>query len=213
MHVPDGFLSPGIWAGAGLVSAGALAGAVAKTRTVLQERQVPVLGVMAAFIFAAQMVNFPVAGGTSGHLLGGALAAILLGPWNAFLVMATVLFIQCLFFADGGLTALGANILNMALLAPFSAHFVYKAITRTAGSGGRARPAAVFAASWLSVMVAALACTLEISFSGTVPLRVILPAMAGWHALIGIGEGLITAAVVAFVLRHGIFSLEVEANE
>lgn len=107
MHIPDGFLDPKIWVGASALSAGALAAAVSNTRKVLEDRQVPALGVMAAFIFAAQMINFPVAGGTSGHLLGGALAAVLLGPWSAGLILTTVLVIQMLFFYDGGLTALG----------------------------------------------------------------------------------------------------------
>lgn len=201
MHIPDGFLTPGVWAGASVLSAGALARAVAKTRETLQDRQVPALGVVAAFIFAAQMINFPVAGGTSGHLLGGALAAILLGPWNAFLVMTTVLVIQCLFFYDGGLTALGANVLNMAVIAPWVAYGIYKLFTK-AGNMKSVRPLAIFFAAWFSVMAAALACTAEIVFSGSVPWLVALPAMAGWHALIGIGEGLLTTVVVAFVRQH-----------
>lgn len=201
MHIPDGFLTPGVWAGASVLSAGALAGAVAKAKETLQDRQVPALGVAAAFIFAAQMINFPVAGGTSGHLLGGALAAILLGPWNAFLVMATVLVIQCFFFYDGGLTALGANVLNMAVIAPWVAYGVYKLFAR-AGKNKFVQTAAVFIAAWFSVMTAALACTAEIVLSGTVPWPVVLSAMAGWHALIGIGEGLITTVVVAFVRQQ-----------
>ncbi|MEW6276024.1 MAG: energy-coupling factor ABC transporter permease [Bacillota bacterium] len=201
MHIPDGFLTPGVWAGASVLSAGALAGAVAKTRETLQDRQVPTLGVAAAFIFAAQMINFPVAGGTSGHLLGGALAAILLGPWNAFLVMTTVLTIQCLFFSDGGLTALGANVLNMAVIAPWVAYVMARLFKGTEGNKA-IRSAAIFFASWSSVMAAALACTVEIALSGSVPWQVALPAMAGWHALIGIGEGLITTVVVAFVRQH-----------
>ncbi|MEW6423705.1 MAG: energy-coupling factor ABC transporter permease [Bacillota bacterium] len=201
MHIPDGFLTPGVWAGASVLSAGALAGAVAKTRETLQDRQVPTLGVAAAFIFAAQMINFPVAGGTSGHLLGGALAAILLGPWNAFLVMTTVLVIQCLFFSDGGLTALGANVLNMAVIAPWVA-YVMARLFKGAEGNKAIRSTAIFFASWSSVMAAALACAVEIVLSGSVPWQVALPAMAGWHALIGIGEGLITTVVVAFVRQH-----------
>lgn len=196
MHIPDGFLDPKVWAGAGVVSAGALAGALAKTKRVLEERQVPLLGVMGAFIFAAQMVNFPVAGGTSGHLLGAALAAILLGPWSAMLIMAAVLIIQMLFFYDGGLTALGANVLNMAMIAPWVAYAIWRPF---ASSKGQA--VGVFLASWVSVMAAAAACSLELALSGTVPLKIVLPAMMGWHALIGIGEGIITTVAVAFVSR------------
>ncbi|MQL53873.1 cobalamin biosynthesis protein CbiM [Desulfofundulus thermobenzoicus] len=200
MHIPDGFLDPKIWVSASAISAGAVATAVTKTRRVLEDRQVPALGVMGAFIFAAQMVNFPVAGGTSGHLLGGALAAVLLGPWSAGLILTTVLVIQMLFFYDGGLTALGANVLNMAFIAPWVAWGVYRLITGPV-RGNAGRTIATFLASWLSVMAAALACTLEIALSGTVPLKVVLPAMMGWHALIGIGEGLITVVVITFVSR------------
>jgi cobalt/nickel transport system permease protein len=200
VHIPDGFLDTRIWVGAGVLSAGAVAAAVAKTRKVLEDRQVPALGVMAAFIFAAQMVNFPVAGGTSGHLLGGALAAILLGPWSAGLILTTVLIIQMLFFYDGGLTALGANVLNMAVIAPWVAYGTCRLVSNLFRSSA-GRTAAIFLASWMSVMAAALAASLEIAFSGTVPLKIVLPAMLGWHALIGIGEGLITVVVVSFVSR------------
>lgn len=201
MHIPDGFLDPKVWVIADLIGLGYLTQAIRKTRKVLENSQIPLLAVMAAFIFAAQMINFPVAGGTSGHLLGGALAAILLGPWNAGLIMTVVLIIQCLFFYDGGITALGANVLNMAVIAPWVAYGVYQGITRLfkgkRGQGGRF--GAIFSASWLSVMAAAIACTMEIVLAGAVPLKIALPAMTGWHALIGIGEGIITAAVVAVV--------------
>jgi len=200
MHIPDGFLDPKVWAGAYAVSAGALAAAVARTGKVLEQRQVPTLGVMAAFIFAAQMVNFPVAGGTSGHLLGGALAAVLLGPWSAGLILTTVLVIQMLFFYDGGVTALGANVLNMAVIAPWVAYGVYRAFNPLV-KGPVGRNAAIFVAAWLSVVAAALACSLEIALSGTVPLKVVLPAMLGWHAIIGLGEGLLTVVAVAYVAR------------
>jgi len=198
VHIPDGFLDPKIWVVADLVGIGYLAQAVRKTRKVLENRQIPTLAVMAAFIFAAQMINFPVAGGTSGHLLGGALATILLGPWNAGIIMTTVLIIQCLFFYDGGVTTLGANVLNMAVIAPWVAYAVYQASTRLfKGQGGKV--GGIFLASWLSVMFAALACSVEIALSGYIPLKVVLPAMTGWHALIGIGEGVITAVVVSVV--------------
>ncbi|MGB9804598.1 energy-coupling factor ABC transporter permease [Desulfofundulus sp.] len=200
MHIPDGFLAPQVWLSTSAVSAGALAGALAQTRKTLEERQVPLLGVMGAFIFAAQMVNFPVAGGTSGHLLGAALAAVLLGPWNAMLIMTAVLVIQMLFFYDGGLTALGANVLNMAVIAPWVAYGTYRLVAGLL-RGNASRAVAVSLASWVSVMAAALACSLELALSGTVPLRIVLPVMMGWHALIGIGEALITTAAVAFVFR------------
>lgn len=200
MHIPDGFLDPKVWLGASAISAGALAGAMTQTRKALEEEQVPRLGVMGAFIFAAQMINFPIAGGTSGHLLGAALAAVLAGPWSAMLTLTAVLVIQMLFFYDGGLTALGANVLNMAVIAPWVAYGTCRSVTGLF-KGNAGRIAAIFLASWLSVMASALACSLELALSGTVPLKVVLPAMMGWHALIGIGEGLITTVVVDYVSK------------
>lgn len=197
MHIPDGFLDAKTWLGAAALSGAAVSYSLKKTRESLQDRQVPALGVMAAFIFAAQMVNFPVGGGTSGHLLGAALAAALLGPWSASLILTTVLIIQALFFADGGITALGANVLNMAVIAPLVAHLIYRFL-------GIRRLLAIFLGSWCSIVAAAIAAALELALAGTIPLSVVLPAMVGWHALIGIGEGFITCAVVAFVNRSGL---------
>lgn len=205
MHIPDGFLGLKTCIAAYTASAGALAFGVAKTRKVLDDRQVPALGVMAAFIFAAQMINFPVGIGTSGHLLGAAMAAILLGPWSAGIILATVLAIQFLFFYDGGFTALGANVLNMAVIAPWVAFGAYRVVSYLF-KGNVGKIMGTFLASWLSVMAAALAATLELGLSGSVPLKAALPAMAGWHALIGIGEGLITVAVVSFVIKTGLIS-------
>ncbi|AIS52147.1 putative fused nickel transport protein NikMN [Thermoanaerobacter kivui] len=198
VHIPDGFLDPKVWMGASAVSAGALARALVQTKKTLEERQVPLLGITGAFIFAAQMFNFPVAGGTSGHLIGAALAVVLLGPWSATLILTAVLVIQMLFFYDGGLTALGANVLNMAVIAPWVAYGTYRLFVGLF-RGNIGRVAAIFVASWLSVMAGAMACSLELALSGTVPLRIVLPDMMGWHALIGIGEGLITTVVVSFV--------------
>lgn len=202
MHIPDGFLDPRTWVSASILSAGGLAYSVKKTGETLGERQVPAMGVMAAFIFAAQMVNFPIAGGTSGHLLGAALATVLLGPWCAAIIITTVLIIQCLFFQDGGVTALGANVLNMAIIGPLVAAGIYSSITRFAGDKKGAN-AGVFLAALASVVVAAVFAALELAFSGTVPFKVVFPAMIGWHVLIGIGEGLITVAVVSFVRSIG----------
>jgi len=181
------------------VSAGALAFGVREANKRLGERHIPLMGVMGAFIFAAQMLNFPVAGGTSGHLIGAALAAILLGPWAATIVMACVLIVQCLIFQDGGLISLGANIFNMGFLASFGGYYVYRLFTKVMGEGRRSQLAGGFAAGWVSVLLASIACALELSVSGTAPIKVALPAMAGVHALIGVGEGLITLAVLGFV--------------
>ncbi len=206
MHIPDGFLNVQTWASAYLISAGSLSYGIKKSREDLSDRQVPRLGVMAAFIFAAQMVNFPVvAGVASGHLLGAALAAILLGPWSASLILTTVLAIQMLFFGDGGFTALGANVLNMAVVAVLAGFAAYKLFSRIL-PGALGRNVSIFIASWLSVMAAALMTALELGLSYSVhqvPVTLILIPMLGWHMLIGIGEGLITVAVVNFVEKLG----------
>jgi cobalt/nickel transport system permease protein len=199
MHIPDGFVSAPI-AGVGFAISGvAVAVAVRMTNRNLAERTVPLMGVMAAFIFAAQMMNFPVAGGTSGHMLGGALAAILLGPWAAIIVMTTVVGVQALIFQDGGLAALGTNVFNMGVVAVFVGYGVYWTFARFATVAPWVRIAGPFAAAWVSVQLAALACTFELALSDTSPLNVAFPAMMGVHALIGIGEGLITTAAVAFI--------------
>lgn len=199
MHIPDGFLNVPTAAITYAVSAGALAYGVREANKKLREKHVPLMGVMGAFIFAAQMLNFPVIGGTSGHLIGAALAAILLGPWAATIVMACVLIVQCLIFQDGGLISLGANIFNMGFLASFGGYYAYRLCTKVLGKERRSQLAGGFAAGWTSVFLAASACALELGASGTSPIKVALPAMAGVHALIGIGEGLITLAVLGFV--------------
>jgi cobalt/nickel transport system permease protein len=199
MHIPDGFLSTGVSVAAWAGSAGGLGYALKQVNKTLGERQVPLMGVTAAFIFAAQMLNFTVIGGTSGHLLGGALAAILLGPWAGMLVLTSVLVIQALLFQDGGLLALGANILNMAVIGVLVGWAAYRLLYRLLGS----RPWAVFVsgfvAGWLSVVLASLAAAVELAMSGTLAWQIVIPAMGGIHALIGIGEGLITVGVLAFL--------------
>ncbi|RPI21438.1 MAG: cobalamin biosynthesis protein CbiM [Chloroflexota bacterium] len=198
MHIPDGMLSVAVSLISWVVSAAVLMLALRRTRGELGERQAPLMGVMAAFIFAAQMINFPVAGGTSGHLLGGALAAIMLGPWAGMLVMTSVIIVQGLLFQDGGLLVMGANILNMGLLTVAISYGLYRLVS---GSRPGVRlPVAGFTA-WLSVMAAALATALELWLSGTSPLRFVAPAMLAVHALIGLGEALITVAALSFILR------------
>jgi cobalt/nickel transport system permease protein len=160
---------------------------------VLKDKMVPLMGMMAAFIFAAQMLNFPVAGGTSGHLIGGVLAAVLL-------VIAIVLVVQCLIFQDGGLTALGANVVNMSLFGAVLGYYIYAGIRGGSKREGRILTGAAVAA-WVSVVAASAACAVELALSDTSPLRVALPAMVGVHCLIGIGEAIITCLVIAFVLK------------
>lgn len=198
LHIPDGFLSLPV-AGAGwLVSLLLLAWALRRTQELLGEAMVPLFGVLAAFVFAAQVVNFPIVGGTSGHLLGAALTAILLGPWSAVVVMSAVVVVQAVLFQDGGLLALGCNLLNMAVLAPLSAHVVYRVV----GSSAAWRGAAAVLAGWLSVVVSAAATGTELVWSGTFPAAVTMPALLGIYAVVGLGEGLLTAAVLSFLRRN-----------
>ena len=200
MHIPDGFLNIATVATTYAVSAGGVGNAVRIANKKLGEKQVPLMGILAAFIFAAQMLNFPIAGGTSGHFLGAALAAILLGPWAAVLIMSCVLLAQCLIFQDGGLLALGANIFNMGIVASFSSYYIYRLVTLLMGDGRRGILVGGFAGAWVSVFLASIVCAIELAVSGASPMGIVLPAMAGVHALIGIGEGLITGAVLSLVL-------------
>ncbi len=158
------------------------------------------LGVMSAFVFAGQMVNFPVAGGTSGHLLGGVLAAVFLGPHAAAMVLATVLTVQCLFFQDGGITTLGANLFNLALVGVYVGYGVFRGCTRWLGERAGWVIGVVLGA-WSSIVAASGVCALQLAASGTAPLRLVLPAMLITHAVIGLGEAAITLAVVSFVRR------------
>jgi len=200
MHIPDGFLNIATVATTCAVSAGGVGNAVRLANKKLGEKQVPLMGVLAAFIFAAQMLNFPIVGGTSGHLIGAALAAILLGPWAGVLIMSCVLIAQSLIFQDGGLLALGANIFNMGIVASFSGYYIYRLVTLLLGNGRRGTLVGGFVGAWGSVFLAAIVCAIELAVSGASPIGVVLPAMAGFHALIGIGEGLITVAVLSLVL-------------
>jgi len=211
MHIPDGFLDVKTWVSLDIVSVVLVALAIRKTNRRLGEKSIPMMGVLAAFIFAAQMLNFPVAGGTSGHFMGSVLAAILLGPFAGLLIMTLVLIVQCFIFQDGGLTALGANIFNMGIIGALVGYYIFQGLDRLMRSRkGYQKKFVVFVISWLSIVLAASFCALELSISGIVPLRIVLPAMAGIHSLIGIGEGLITVAVVSFIskVRPDLLNLE-----
>ena len=198
MHIPDGFLSIMMAVLCWLITATIVGIAVSRTNKSLGERQVPLMGVMAAFIFAAQMINFPVAGGTSGHLLGGALAAITLGPWAGMLVMTAVIAVQGLLFQDGGLLVMGANILNMGLLTAAVGYGLYRSVL---GKSQGTKLVVAGIAAWLSVMTGALSTALQLWLSGTSNLQTVVIAMLGVHALIGLGEALITVAALGFILR------------
>jgi cobalt/nickel transport system permease protein len=198
LHVPDGFLTLSMALLSWGVTIVLLGLAVKRSKTALNDRQVPLMGIMAAFIFAAQMLNFPVAGGTSGHFLGGALAAIVLGPWAGMLVMASVIGIQALLFQDGGLLVMGANILNMGLLTVLIGFGMYRLVV---GRNSKIRLWVTGVAAWFSLMAGAVGTSLMLWLSGTSPLRVVFPAMVGVHALIGIGEALITVAAISFISK------------
>lgn len=202
MHIPDGFLNTPVIGVTWVVAIGLIAVCLKRVQTDYQERAVPLMGVCAAFIFAAQMINFPVPGGTSGHLLGGTLAAILLGPWAGSLVMAVVFIVQAVLFQDGGLTVLGANIFNMGLVGTFGGYYLYKAIRLAVGfNTWRGMAIATGVAAWTSVVVASLCCAVQLALSGTVALPLAISAMLTWHILIGIGEALITVSTVSYIWR------------
>lgn len=201
MHIPDGMLSVPVMAASGATSVGCAAYAVRWARRHLDPERVVLMSVMAALVFALQMLNFPVAAGTSGHFAGGAAAAILLGPWPAALVLITVLAVQALLFGDGGVLAFGANVLNLAIVAPLVGYAVWRGIRRTITARSGA-PVAAFAAAWVAVVASAVLAGVEIWLSGVARLGLIVSAMGAWHAIIGIGEGAITAGLVAYVLNR-----------
>ncbi|MBF0312488.1 MAG: energy-coupling factor ABC transporter permease [Oligoflexia bacterium] len=202
MHIPDGFLSIPVSASAwGITTVYALfAHRKMKEMVVKSMESIPLIACTASFIFAAQMLNFPVLGGTSGHFLGATLATILFGPFIAFLVLSIVLAIQCLFFADGGLLALGANIIIMGVVAPLVASVVLNGLKTIISERW-----SVLVASWASVVCASLACSLLLSLSGTIAFAIVTPAMLLVHALIGIGEALITAAAVFYLQKTAVW--------
>ena len=198
LHAPDGFFSLPIAIAGYAIAAVIIAVAIYRTNRELNERLVPMMGVMAAFIFAAQMINFPVAGGTSGHLIGGALAAIILGPWAAILVMTAVVGLQALLFQDGGLVVLGINLIGMCIVSVFAGYGAYWVVRKLGSTFGHVFVGG-FVGAWISVVASAALMALALAISGTLPLSVALPVMVGVHALIGAGEGLITIFALSFI--------------
>lgn len=199
MHIPDGFLSVPVSIVFWILSIIVIGIALRKANQTLGERQVPLMGVMAAAIFAGQMLNFSVTGGTSGHLLGAAIATILLGPWPAVLVMTAVVSVQALLFQDGGILALGANLFNMAVIGVFVSYAVYTILTQLFKKQSWGIFVAGFSAAWISILIASFSCALQLALSGTSPANIAVPAMAAIHALIGVGEGLITTGAIGFL--------------
>jgi cobalt/nickel transport system permease protein len=199
MHIPDGFLSVPISAIFWIISLLIIMVALDRVNHELGEREVPVMGVLAAAIFAGQMLNFTVAGGTSGHLMGAALATILLGPWASILVLTAVVSVQALIFQDGGLVVLGANIFNMGIVGSFVSYFIYRIFQRfTKGEKWRIYTGGFFAA-WGSIVIASLTVALQLAISGTSPAKIAIPTMSGIHMIIGLGEGLITVGALSFI--------------
>jgi cobalt/nickel transport system permease protein len=201
VHIPDGFINAPTSLAAGAVAAGGVGVSLRRAARTLQERQAPLAGLVAAYIFAVQMLNFPVAAGTSGHLLGGVLAAVLVGPWAGCICVAVVLFVQSM-YADGGLTALGLNITNMAVVGVFGGWAVFRLLRRALPATKASVVVSAGIAAGVSVVLAASAFVLEyaIGGSGGAPVGTVLAAMVGVHTLIGIGEGIITALTVGVVL-------------
>ena len=221
MHIPDGFLDPKISTGLLGAASAVMAFCLAKVRemvTALQpqealatagrnisslpgrmrrvlteegEQLIYRIGMVASLVFAAQMFNFPISHGTSGHLIGGVFAALILGPFAGTIAMTAVLLIQSIFFADGGLMALGANVINMAVIGAFLCYYIYFFLKKALPEW-----AAIFISAWTSVILAALTCALEIGLSGTAPFSLIIPAMLKVHIIIGLAEGFITVALV-----------------
>jgi len=200
LHIPDGFLTTETWITMDIIAAAFCGNAIIKKQKENNDRKIPLMGVTASFIFAAQMLNFPVAAGTSGHFMGGLLAAILLGPHAGVIVMTAVLLIQCFLFQDGGITALGANIFNMGVIPSFLGFYIFIFIKKFIRNS-KGIFISCFLAGWISTVLAAIFCSIELYISGTIPVRLSLPAMTGIHALIGIGEGIITIFVISFILK------------
>lgn len=202
MHVPDGFLDAPTSAVTGAVAVAAVGVALVKARNELDDKTAPMAGLVAAFIFAVQMLNFPVGAGTSGHLMGGALAAILVGPWTGVLCVSVVLVVQSLLFADGGITALGTNITLMALSTVLVGWVVFKLLQVVLPKRLSLVPLQAGIAAFVSVPAAALVFVLLYAVGGTadIPLDTLVTAMVGVHVLIGIGEGIITGLAVASIV-------------
>jgi cobalt/nickel transport system permease protein len=200
MHIPDGFLDGRTAAVSAALSVTALGVALNHAKRSMPPRRIPLLGLTASFIFAAQMLNFPVAGGTSGHLIGAVLAAILLGPSGAVVAITAVLIVQALLFADGGILALGANVFNMAVAGSVGGYALYRLVRRFA-PGDRGQLLAAGFSSWAITVSMSLLCAGELAWSGTSPWSITFPAMANIHMIIGLGEGIITMLAVAAIAR------------
>ncbi len=206
MHIPDGLLSMPIVLVTWIITLLMVGYSVRRTNNQINEKHVPLMGVLAASVFAAQLLNIPVAVGTSGHFMGSVLVAIFLGPWVGMVIMTTVLIVQAVLFQDGGILALGANIVNMGVIGTLAGYYLYKVLSNILK---RVMAAAV--AAWITVVLASVACAVELAISGIIPLNVVVPAMAGIHAVIGAIEAVITFVILSAVMktRPDLLTLEV----
>jgi len=202
MHIPDGFLDPAVCLAAYAATLPYAVYAFSRIRGLPPEKR-SLIPVMAAAIFAAQMLNWPLVGGTSLHFVGGALSGILLGPWGGFAAMFLVLLVQCLVFHDGGITTLGANVLNMAIIDVLAGYAIYRVFPE------RYKAFGAFLGAWAGITLAGIAAGVELGLSSSMPysLQVTLPVMGGWHAALGLVEGLITAGVYEYLSRRAPYIL------
>lgn len=198
MHIPDGFLDLKTTVSFWTISLVFLSYSIKKLREILEQKIVPLMGVLGAFVFAAQMLNFPVLNGTSGHFVGGVLLGIVLGPFAGFISMSSILLIQSLLFADGGITALGANIFNMGVIGTIFGFYIYKYFLKIFKNNFIISS---FLAGFIAIVLGAVSCSIQLAISNTVPINLGLPAMAGIHALIGIPEGFITSIILNFIYK------------
>jgi len=204
MHIPDGFLDP-IWVVVTYaLSIVALGLASRRAKQDMEERSYIIIPLFSAAVFVAQMLNWPIPGGTSLHFLGGALLGIMLGPYLGMLSMAFVIVVQCLLFHDGGITTLGANLLNMSVIPVLIGYYVFVVLNRTVSKIKRSTFIPALIAGWLSVVIAGIACGIEIGLSPNFPygINITLPIMGGWHAILGIVEGLITGLIVSHIYKR-----------
>ena len=200
MHIPDGFLTPRVWGGMDVVSGAFVAAALRRVGRGVEEKAIPLMGVLAAFVFAAQMINLPIAGGTSAHFLGAALVGILLGPWAGLTVITVVLLVQCFLFQDGGVAALGANIFDMGVIGSLGSGYLYQAL---AGSGKNPRSIfwSGFWAAWTTVLLSSVSCAAMLAASKVVSWKVGLSVIGGVHAVLGFLEGLVTGTILQAIAR------------
>jgi len=201
VHIPDGFLAAPVWLGGYAISAAVVGVTARRVGRHMDDLKVPLMGVTGAFVFAAQMINFPIPFGTSGHLVGTMLVAVLLGAQPALLVMTCILAVQCLLFQDGGVAALGANVLNMAVLPVAVGYPVYIGIRKLLARWRNGWLVGAAVAAWVATVLSAMAASAEMILSGVFPLKQSLAVMGGLHAVIGLGEAAITVAVLAYIAR------------